>query len=281
MGMAQGIMGIVGAGLHIGGTAMEASAADEKRDQYRDMMDDWLPDIPAYQKGYFEDLLKYEEDAGKLADSIGKRDMTSALARREMAMPGIGGYLKGALSAAGPMAGGEMPRWLQDVFRSSAGTNAVGLGFGGSPFGAGLTGWGAVDRAMGAQRQGVGLLGALMGMMPNTRSPSGMDILSEGVMNPAQRTQTQLNVRNQNIGMANYLMGMNNSDEVWAGSMKDAGATLIGGSMGGGGGGSMGGLTEGGGGGWGGWGGGGGGGTAGYLGSSGGAEYYNVPTNIY
>lgn len=243
---------------------MAGSAASKKRKELSQARLSDLPDIEGDQARYFSDLEKYQPQSAQLARQIGEDDMSNALALRETAMPGIGGYLKNALSAAGPMAGGEFPQWLQDVWKSSAGANAFGTGFGGSPFGAGLTGWGSVDRAMGAQRQGVGLLGALMGMQPNVSGPSSGSFLSQ-LETPGMRTGIQMQKRGQNLGIASQLAQMDTSSDVWGNFLQQTGGMMAGAGMGAMGGGMGGGGAPS------------GNPTPGYLGTQDGAEYFNVP----
>jgi hypothetical protein len=222
---------IAGIGLDIGGNAMLAGAADEKRDIYKDYMSQWMPDIPGYQESFFKDLAKYQGQASDVAGELGKREWDTALARREEAIPGITKGVKGAADALFPLLRGELPKSVMDAFSMAGGASSVGSGFGGSGFGFTNQGLFGSRGSLAGMQLGYGLLPALLSTMPNVQLPTGMDLLRAGVMNPAQRTQAQLQLRQQQIGMATHLVGMDTADEVWGRGMKAAGGMLMGGGM--------------------------------------------------
>jgi hypothetical protein len=162
---------------------------------------------------------------------------------------------KTAMDSITPLLAGELPPSVLAAFKSAGGASTVGLGMGGSGFGFLNTGLFGARGSLGAMQTGFGLLPALMSTLPNINSPSSAAFL-QSIMTPAQRVQTQLQIRQQNLGIESQLAGMPTSKEVWGQSLQEAGGALAGGAMtagmgggfgGGGGGGSFGSFNYGGG----------------------------------
>jgi hypothetical protein len=227
---------------------MSGSAAKKKRNQLQAGQDKWLPNIDKYTDDYFADLDKYLPEADRLADSVGTSDTERALAMQEQAMPGISEGRKGAFDALMPLLRGELPPAVMESFMRAGGASTAGTGFGGSGFGFLNTGLFGAKGALGAMQTGYGLLPALMSTLPQVNSPSTASFLN-AIMSPAQRTQTQMQIRGQNLQNAAQVAGMPTSGEVWGSSMQQVGGALLGGAVGmggGGAGGMMGGMMGGG-----------------------------------
>lgn len=223
-------LGVVGAGLAIGGTAMAASSADKKIDRLRKARDKWLPDIDEYTNKYFDDLTKFSGQASDLADTVGMSDVDRALAMRERAAPGFSKVTSSALESIVPLLRGELPPAVMDAFMRSGAASSVGSGFGGSGFGVVNQGLFGARGALGAMQTGYGLLPALMSTLPNVNNPSTAMFL-DSIMTPAQRTNTQLAVRGQNIGIEQAAAGMQTSKDIWGGFLQETGGALMGGAM--------------------------------------------------
>lgn len=228
---------VVGAGLIAGGSASSASGAKKKRNELQAAQDRWLPNIDKYTDDYFADLVDYTDDADKLADTVATQDTERAMAIQEQAMPGMAEGRKRAFDALMPLLRGELPPSVMDAFMRSGAASSVGSGFGGSGFGFVNQGLFGAKGALGAMQAGYGLLPALMSTLPQVNSPSTASFL-QAIMSPAQRTQTQMQIRAQNMTNAAQLAGLQTGSEVWGSSMQQVGGALLGGAVGMGGGGA-------------------------------------------
>jgi hypothetical protein len=220
---------------------MSASAASKKQKHLLGIEDKWLPNIDEATNRYFSDLLGFTDEATKLADTVAESDLNRAMRLREKALPGITKTTQGALDAIAPLLKGELPPAVLEAYARAGGASTVGSGFGGSQFGFLNTGLFGARGALGAMQQGFGLLPALMSTLPNVNSPSTAAFL-ESIMTPAQRVQTQLQVRGQNIQSKIALTGLPSSGEVWGSGMQQVGGAMLGGAVSGGGGAGGGGL---------------------------------------
>lgn len=228
-----------GLALGAGGTALSANAASKKRGELGATMDKWLPNIDDATSRYFEDLLGRTGQADKLADTVGEQDLDRTLRLREKAAPGIGKLTGTAIDSILPLLRGELPQGVLESFARAGGASSVGSGFGGSGYGFLNTGLFGARGSLGAMQTGFGLLPALMSTLPNINSPSTAAFL-QGIMTPAQRVSTQMQIRQQNLGIASQVAGMPTSGEVWGNFLGETGGALLGGAMGGmGGGGGM------------------------------------------
>lgn len=232
--------------MGIGGAALSAGEANKKRGELRSAQEKWLPNIDEYTNKYFNDLLGYSDEATKLADTVAEGDMARSLRLRETALPGVGKATMGALDAIAPLLRGELPASAMAAFQRAGGASTAGLGMGGSGFGFLNTGMFGARGALGAMQTGFGLLPALMSTLPHINSPSSAAFL-QSIMTPAQRTQSQLQIRGQNLGIESQVAGMPTSKEVWGQSLQEAGGALAGAGMTAGMGGGFGGMGGGGG----------------------------------
>jgi hypothetical protein len=240
-------MGAIGAVMGIGGAALSAGEAGKKRGQLKEAQGMWLPNIDQYTNDYFAQLMQRTPDAKKVADATYDADLSRQLAGREKALPGTQDALTGAMGALAPLLRGELPPSVMQAFQRAGGASTAGLGFGGSGFGFLNTGLFGARGSLGAMQTGFGLLPALMSTLPQVNSP-GTAAFLQSIMTPAQRTQTQLQIRGQNLGIESQLAGMPTSKEVWGQSLQEAGGALAGGAMTAGMGGGFGGMGGGGGG---------------------------------
>ena len=231
---------VVGAGLLAGGTAMSASAAKSKRNRLSSAEDKWLPDIPAYQKEYFQDLEKYQPRAAALANQISEDDLSRIMRLREKTLPGINESSRSAMNSILPLLRGELPQGVLDAFNRSGAASSLGLGFGGSKFGVLNTGLFGARGALGAMQTGIGMLPTLLSTMPNIDIASSTDFLGS-ILDPTERLNNQMNIRSQNLAIESQLAGMQTSKDVWGGALSGMGGMLMGagvtGMMGGAGGG--------------------------------------------
>ncbi len=232
MGVLAGL-GIVGGGLILGGAAASMGGAGRRRNELQSYMDKFQPNIAQYQSDYFSDLDKYSGDASRLSSQFNTAKMQDALRLREMALPGIGQMTGDAQRSISPLLRGELPPGVMDAFTRAGGASTVGMGMGGSGFGALNTGMFGARGALGGMQTGMGLLGQLLGTMPQI-SMSTPDSLLQSIKTPAQRAQTQLQVRGQNLGIASQVGGMERGSEIMGGAMGQIGGLLLGGAMGGG-----------------------------------------------
>lgn len=222
---------VVGAGLIAGGTASSAKGAKKRRNELQAAQDRWLPNIDQYTEDYFNDLVGYTDEADRLADTVASQDTERAMSIQEQAMPGIGEGRKRAFDALMPLLRGELPPAVMDAFMRSGAASSVGSGFGGSGFGFVNQGLFGARGALGAMQTGYGLLPALMSTLPQVNSPSTASFLN-AIMSPAQRTQTQMQIRQQNMNNAAQLSGLQTGGEVVGSSMQQVGGMLLGGAVG-------------------------------------------------
>lgn len=232
-------LGIAGAVLIGGGSAMKASEASKKLRSIREAEDMWLPKSAGeHGRDYFSEMLGFTPEAKKLADATGQADFDRAMGFQEQALPGVGKARAGAMDAISPLLRGELPPSVLAAFQRAGGASTVGAGMGGSGFGFLNTGIFGAKGALGAMQTGFGLLPALMSTLPNVNSPGTAQFL-QAIMTPAQRTQSQLQLRGQNLGLRQTAAGMQTSGDVWGSGMQQVGGLMLGGAMGGGGMGSM------------------------------------------
>jgi hypothetical protein len=244
---------VVGKGLEAWGTSKSAKAADMRRNELEQTYGRWLPDPDRYQQNWFGDMGRFLPQASRLSRSMGAAEQDAWFANRERALPGFTQGIQGSARGVFDLMQGKMPAEVMSAFQRAGGAGTNGLGFGGSQFGALNTGLFGARGSMGAMQTGFGLLPALLSALPNLQQTSVASILGQGVMNPLQRTQMQLAVRDQNIGVAKTLAGMPSGRDVWGqfisntgGQISGMGMGMLGGGMGGGGGGGFMGMGGGG-----------------------------------
>lgn len=220
-----------------GGTAIGASSASKKRGQLLKEQDQGIPDVNEYTRQYFSDLNKYEPMASDLSNRISQNELKNALALREQALPGVGAASAESLKSITSLLKGELPPSVMSAFMRAGGASSVGSGFGGTGFGFLNTGLFGARGSLGAIQLGQGLLPSLLSTMPSVNTPSALPFLSQ-IMSPAARTQTQLQVRGQNIDIAKAVAGMQTGSDVAGQGLISIGS-IIGGMAGGGGGGGF------------------------------------------
>ena len=263
-------LGVAGLALGAGGAAVSANSNSHKRSDVKSLAGDWQPDYSGYTDNYFKNLDKYLPQSQALSSSIGKSEMTDALALREQALPGIGKATQDASAALFPLLKGELPPEVLRAFNSSGAASSVGAGFGGSGYGFVNQGLFGARGALGAMQQGYSMLGALLGTMPQVHAPSATAFL-QNIITPQQRVSDQLAFRGQQIGIGETAAGMPSGSDAWAKYLSSTGGSLMGAGMAAGGAGALpsGGGDR-------------GNGTSGYVGTSDtGAQGYNVPTSLW
>lgn len=230
-----------GALLHIGGTALGGESAEAHKAEYKKLMDALeKPDVKKEEQGWFNDLEAFFPRADKLSQQLRENELEQNLRLREKALPGSTQALKDAMASVSPLLRGELPDSVMSNFVRAGGASTVGLGFGGSSFGALNTGLFGARGSLGAVQTGMGLLPSLLSSMPSISAPTTMGLLGQ-LMTPQQRVNLQMQLRQQQIGINSTYAAMPTREDVWAQSMKEAGSMMMGmggmGGMGGGGGG--------------------------------------------
>ena len=243
---------IAGELLNIAGTALAGSEADAKRAEWQTFMRQLKePDVNQYEGQYFKDLQQYAPAAAASATTLNKASFNEAMRQREQALPGYQAAIQGALPTILGLVQGNLPSGLMSNFQRAGGASTVGMGMGGSGFGALNTGLFGARGALGAMQQGYGLLGQLLNTMPNVPMVTATSMLQNGIMDPTGRTNLAMQLRQQQIGMEGKLMGMPTAGDMWSAGLIKAGSrwsSMGMGDMGGGGGGMFGGGGGGGGG---------------------------------
>lgn len=227
---------IAAAALIVGGSAMGSASASKKRGQLLKEQDQGVPSVDEYTRQYFSDLNRYQPVASELSNEISQNELKNALALREQALPGIGAATNESLKSIMSLLKGELPPSVMSAFQRAGGASSVGSGFGGTGFGFLNTGLFGARGSLGAIQLGQGLIPSLLSTMPNVNTPSALPFLSQ-IMSPAARTQTQLQVRGQNIDIAKAVAGMQTGSDVLGQGLISAGGVLAGLAGGGGGGG--------------------------------------------
>jgi hypothetical protein len=219
---------------------MSAHSNDKKIKDLKAKYGEWLPDIGKYQQDYFGDLEQYLPKAEKLSRDVSESDLSTALALRERATPGITEGLRRSGDSLFALMRGELPDSVLDAYSRAGGAASIGSGLRGDVnfLNQGLFG---ARGALGGMQLGYNLLPAFLGAQPNVNVTSPMSFLSQ-LVNPTQRTNTQLSVRGQNLGIASKVAGMPTGGDAWASFLSSTGGALTGagmmgmGGMGGGGG---------------------------------------------
>lgn len=233
---------IAGPLLDIGGNAMLAESAMKHRKEFDELMDRLgRPDVGKLQKQYFSDLETYSPEAIKLTRSMREAELEGSLAMREKALPGVTRATNDAMASISPLLRGELPPSVMRAYQTAGGASTVGSGMGGSGFGFLNTGLFGARGSLGALQAGMGLLPSLLSTMPQISTPNPMALLWQGVMNPKDRSDLEMQLRQQQIGINNAYVNMPTRMDVWGTGMKQAGSMLMGGGFGGMGGGSSGG----------------------------------------
>jgi len=217
-GIALTALGILTGGA---GAFLKAGAAGKARDELRSAQEKWLPDTEGDISKYFDDLVKYGSAAAAMNRQVGTSDLETKLALRERAEPGAMGRTQAWGGAIDKLIKGD---W-NDLVHAGGWANA-GSGFGGS--GAGNVAQFNTSRRARLQELGMipSLLASLRGFETDSSAPGAGAFLSQ-ITNPAQRTQTQLNVRSQNLGVAGAVAGMPSGNAVygqWLSSLGGAAA---------------------------------------------------------
>lgn len=235
-----------GAVMRIAGGITGGIAANKRRKEYEEMMSN-LPEADPNKanKDWFTSLGEFYPEANKLSEMARSDELAQNLALREKALPGITGMIGDASSSIAPLLRGKLPAGVLNAFTRAGGASTVGLGMGGSGFGALNTGLFGARGAMGAISTGMGLLPSLMSTMPNVSAPTTMGLLSN-LMTPQQLIDLQMKLRQQQIGINDTLNAMPTALDSWSQHLNESGAMLMGGGgvamggMGGGGGGGFG-----------------------------------------
>jgi hypothetical protein len=222
----------LGAAAMAGGGIMSSQGAGKRAKELRAYMDKYMPTMSANQRDYFNDLYSYSDDASKISSTLNQSKMTDALRLREQALPGMQAATGDAMRSISPLLRGELPAGVMDAFSRAGGASTVGLGFGGSGFGALNTGLFGARGALGAIQTGMGRLPSLLSTMPQISLTSPDSILNQ-LLTPMQRTQTQLTTRGQNLALAGQAGQIPTMGETMGGTIGQMGGLLMGGAMGG------------------------------------------------
>lgn len=220
-----------GPALQAIGGVVGAFSANKNRKAYQEMMDNLPQADPAKaNKDWFASLEEFYPGANRLSETARSDELAQNLALREKALPGITGMIGDASNSIAPLLRGELPAGVLNAFTRAGGASTVGLGMGGSGFGALNTGLFGARGAMGAISTGMGLLPSLMSTMPNVSAPTTMGLLSN-LMSPQQLINLQVQLRQQQIGINNGLANMPTGMDVAAQTISSMGSQLSGGGM--------------------------------------------------
>lgn len=226
-----------GAIFRIAGGITGGIAADQRRKRWEDFMNNLRePDPTVESRNWFKDLNRFYPQANKLSEMARTDEMKQNLALREMALPGYGEAVRGAMGSVMPMVRGELPAGVQRAFTRAGGASTVGMGMGGSGFGALNTGLFGARGSLGAIQTGMGLLPTILSTVPSVSAPTTMGLLGQ-LLTPMQRVNLQMQLRQQKIGMQGTLESMPTALDSWSAHLNESGAMLMGGggaSMGGG-----------------------------------------------
>lgn len=225
-------LGVVGVALGAGGTAMSASAAGKKRDALLRQTEEGLPTPGKYTEDYYGDLSKYAGQSASMARNMNQDIYDQVIGRREQYLPGTQASLQDASKALFPLLQGKLPPEVLANFQRSGNANSVGLGFGGSGFGDLNTALFGARGQLAGMQLGYSLLPSLLGAVPNAPMMTPDSFLNN-IMTPTQRTQTQLNIRGQNIGIQTAAAGMPTGNEIWGKYLSGTGGMLTGAALGG------------------------------------------------
>lgn len=218
-----------GIAMGAGGAYMSAQGAKKQTKALLDAQNQWLPNVQGDTQDYFRDLGQYQSSSIDLSRTMNREAMSQAMERREMALPGSMKRLGESAPLVFDLMQGKLPmNEIRNALRSGN-ANSIGKGIFGETgdFMTQLFGAGGVLKGM---QLGYSLLPSLLGAVPTAPMMSPGAWL-EGLMTPAQRTQAQLNVRGQNIGLQTAASGIPNSDQVWGKWLSATGGQMAGAGM--------------------------------------------------
>lgn len=224
---------IAGSLLDIGGNALLGESAEDHKSQLEALLRT-IKDNNYGQLGkeYFNDLQANYGAASQLSRQARSDELTQNLALREQALPGSTQALRDAMSSVSPLLRGELPQGVMEAFQRAGGASTVGSGFGGSNFGFLNTGLFGARGSLGAIQTGMGLLPALLSSMPNVSAPTTMQLLGN-ITNPTARAQMNMEIQRERTGLGETIAGAPTRLDVWGQGMKQAAASVMGGSFGG------------------------------------------------
>lgn len=218
-----------GALFRIAGGITGGIAADQRRSRFEDFMRSLeKPNVGQEEANWFGDMNRFYGQANALSQRAREDELTQDLALRERALPGSTKALQDSMNSIAPLLRGELPQSVMDNFARAGGASTVGLGFGGSQFGALNTGLFGARGSLGAIQTGMGLLPSLLSSMPHISAPTTMGLLGQ-LMTPQQRVDLLMQERQQMIGMENTLESMPTALDSWSSHLNESGAMLMGG----------------------------------------------------
>lgn len=221
---------VAGLAAGAGGAWMGADAAQEKRNELMRTVDRWLPDMDKNTAAYYADVAKYMPAAQEASRSGALADQATIMAMQEKAIPGFGAARNTAAGALFPLLQGQLPPEVMAAFQRSGAASSVGAGLGGSGLGFLNQALFGARGQLGAMQLGYGLLPGLLSMMPMAHSP-GTAAYLQPLLTPEQRTNEQLAIRSQNIGIHTALAGMPTGGDMWAKYLSSTGGMLTGAGM--------------------------------------------------
>ena len=222
-----------GALLDIGGNAMLGESAEDHKKQLQDLLAS-IKDNNYGQLGkdYFNDMSANYGAAQQLSSKARQDELTQNLALREQALPGSMQALRDAMASISPLLRGELPPSVMAAYQRAGGASTVGMGFGGSGMGFLNTGLFGARGSLGALQTGMGLLPTLLQSMPNVSAPTTMQLLGR-ISDPTQRAQMNMEIQRERTAIGADIANAPTRLDVWGKGLKQAGAQLMGGGMGG------------------------------------------------
>lgn len=246
------ILGGIGLGLGIGGTAMLGNKASQRQAAMKKLAR-WALEGQDLNAVTGESLGGYQKNF-PLASEVGSAFNTyyqQELDRlAEQAYPGYAGQRQQYSDLAESYLRGEIPSDVQSaVMRGTAGRSLFG-GYSGSGLHRNLAARDLGLTSLDITGRGSQMLGNAMNMFPRANP---VDVVSLSGFSPQQTAQIRANERAQYMGLMANAIGLPGASDIWGGWMQQTGGALTGmgamgmlggGSIGGGGQANMGGVTS-------------------------------------
>lgn len=238
-------VGVVGAGLVVGGAYMKGRAGDIKGQKLENIANTPGLDIA----GLSADALANQQ---KLLPGANALTRDEAMARQqtindllEKSMPGFTGLRDKATGTAGSLLAGEIPKDVQDAVQRSAAAKSLGGGFGGSGMNRNLVGRDFGLTSLGLQSQGLNWLSQLRGISPTAQPSNALQFTGPDA---SQWLGIKSGERAQRMNLYAQAAGQPGQTQAWGDTSTQIGGALLGGAVSGGmggGGGMMGGMMGG------------------------------------
>lgn len=218
---------IIGGAMDTIGTALMAGGADKRRREQMDIANTPGLDFGALTQQALQGYNANFDAASGLAGRIGQSNMAQLLGLREQALPGIGAAQRQLLGNAQTLLDPTNAAFMQQMQRTGA---AMGMesGLFGSQAGQLQTLNRTFKEQVANWQQGAGLIGALIGQIPNAGQAM------QTFLGPTidQQVAQRASERTQRMQMLSGATAMPTGLETWAQRLQQVGTTLAGASAG-------------------------------------------------